>query len=214
MDGKHILFQPPASAGSYYFNYKGGHSIVLLAVADANYRFIYVDVGVNGRVSDGGVFRESSLAAAIARNLLQFPANETLPGRDMDVPYVFVADDAFPLTERIMKPFPFRGLTAERRRYNYHLSRARRVVENAFGILCNRFRVLLTTINLAPEKVEVVTLAAVTLHNFLCGRNVPTPNVEDFNALPGLPQQGGNRPGNLAFNIRSEFSNYFNSLAE
>ncbi|XP_046395719.1 uncharacterized protein LOC124162982 [Ischnura elegans] len=203
MDGTYILFQPPASAGSCYFNYKGGHTIVLLVVADAKYRFNYEDVGVNGRVSDGGVFRETSVAAAIARNLLQFPADKSLPGRDIHVPFVFVADDAFPFTDGIMKPFPFADLTLERL-YNYHLSRARRVVENAFGILSNRFRIFLTTINLAPEKEEAVTLAAVSLHNFR-GTNMPAPNVEDFNALPGLPEQEGNRPGNLAYNIRNEF---------
>ena len=56
----------------------------------------------------------------------------------------------------MLKPYSQNGLTPEKRIFNYCLSRARRVVENAFGILANRFRVFLTPINLAPEKVEII----------------------------------------------------------
>ena len=113
MDGKHILIRPPPNTGSYYYNYKHTFSIVLLAVVDANYKFLYVDVGCNGRVSDGGVFKNSNLSAALEHNTLDIPSPEPLPGEEFKLPYMLVADDAFPL-KNIQKPFGQTGLTHTR----------------------------------------------------------------------------------------------------
>ena len=163
MDGKHTEIKQPKNSGSYYFNYKGRFSIVLLALVDANYKFIYVD----GRISDGEVFRNSALSKAISTNLLNIPGSRTLDGGETEPPYVIVADDVFPLMENLMKPYPFRGLSKEQRIYNYHLSRARCIVENVFEILTNGFRIFLSPILLSPENVETLTLACYTLHSFL-----------------------------------------------
>lgn len=167
MDGKHVLINPPANSGSLYFNYKGSFSIVLLALVDADYKFLYVDVGCNGRISDGGVFKNSSLYRALEDNSLHIPGPGPLPGSNEVTPHVIVADDAFPLKTYIQKPYSRKGLTQEQRIFNYRLSRARRVSENVFGIFANRFRVFMLPMNLVPEKVELVVLACVALHNFL-----------------------------------------------
>ncbi len=179
MDRKHVLIQPPPNSGSYYFNYKHSFSVHLLALVDGDYKFVYVDVGCNGRVADGGVFRNSSLYAALEEKILNIPPPKPIEENGQAVPFVIVADDAFPLRNDIMKPFSQARMTNEKRIFNYRLSRARRIVENAFGILSNRFRVFMTPMRLSPEKVETIVLACCTLHNFLrsssTSRSVYTP---------------------------------------
>jgi len=65
IDGKHVIIKAPPESGSLYYNYKESNSIVLMAVVDHKYCFSYIDVGCNGRVSDGGVFRNCSLYQAL-----------------------------------------------------------------------------------------------------------------------------------------------------
>ena len=133
IDGKHIRIQPPPNSGSDYFNYKHFFSIVLMAIVDADYKFIYANIGCNGRISDGGVFRDSSIHQALEENRLNIPGPTTLPDSNKCVPYVLVADDAFSLSTYLVKPYSHTNLTREKRIFNYTLSRARRTVENAFG---------------------------------------------------------------------------------
>lgn len=169
IDGKRIIIQQPCKSGSHYYDYKGHHSIILMAVFDADYRCLWADVGTNGRVSDGSVWQRSDLKQLFSSqdNPLNFPPPQPLPGRVKPSPYVLTGDDAFGLTEYLMKPYPQSGLDVDKRIYNYRLSRMRRVAENGFGIIANRWRVFRAPILLEPEKVVQITLAALTLHNFL-----------------------------------------------
>lgn len=73
MDGKHIDIIPPRNLGSYYFNYKENHSMVLLAIVDANYRFPLVDFGTNGRESDGGVLQNTRFYEKLVEKNLHVP---------------------------------------------------------------------------------------------------------------------------------------------
>ena len=168
IDGKHIDISI-ANAGSFYFNYKGRNSIVLMAVVDANRRFIYVDIRCNGRISDGGVYSNTSLAHYLEdiTNPLNIPPPKPLPIREMAIPHFFVADDDFPLKTYMMKPFPFRGLSIRERIYNYKQSRARICVENAFGILSSRFQLFKKPLPFTPAKVDLFVLITCILHNML-----------------------------------------------
>jgi len=86
----------------------------------------------------------------------------------MLVPYVLVADNAFPLTSYLMKPYAGEVPKGSPKRvFNYRLSRARRIVENAFGLLASVFRIFRKPFFDKPSTAEDITLACVYLHNFL-----------------------------------------------
>uniref|UniRef100_A0AAV2KQC8 DDE Tnp4 domain-containing protein n=1 Tax=Knipowitschia caucasica TaxID=637954 RepID=A0AAV2KQC8_KNICA len=128
-----------------------------MALVDAKYQFLYVSVGAQGRASDAGVFNESDFKKALDQGLLNIPAAKPLPLSNIQAPFVFLGDDAYPLRTDLMKPYSIRQMDYEQRVFNYRLSRGRRVVENGFGILANRWRVFLTTIMLNADK-KMVTM--------------------------------------------------------
>ncbi|XP_070388856.1 uncharacterized protein [Dermacentor albipictus] len=150
-----------------------------MAVVDSSCKYVLVDVGAEGRVSDGGVFKHSAFGEALVNGDLNIPSLGLLPGTTTALPHVFVGDEAFQLRKDFMRPFPSKQLEDERRVFNYRLSRARRCAENAFGITAARWRILLRTINLLPTNVDFVVKAACVLHNFLTVLNPQSDNYSD-----------------------------------
>ena len=106
VDGKHIRITVPPHSRSYYYNYKGYHSIVLLGVVDYNYKLINISVGANGATCDAQVFFYSNLYQALARNEMSLPPRESIPSEEMPILYFLLGDDGFSLREWLMKPFP------------------------------------------------------------------------------------------------------------
>lgn len=141
LDGKHVAIQKPPHTGSLYFNYKGYFSIVLMALANARKEFIMIDVGANGRVSDGGVLFYTKFWELYQQGSLFLPEPTTLPNTQDNFPYVFIGDEAFALGENLMKPYPQSACNHDRKTFNYRLSRARSNIECAFGILRSKFGV-------------------------------------------------------------------------
>ena len=169
VDGKHVRIVQPPRSGSYYYNYKGYYSIVLLAVSDASYRFVYVDIGAEGKASDGGTWLQSTFYQYLTspQNPLDIPVPEYIDEVQCHVPYFLVGDDAFRMSPNLLKPFPGSSLTRKERIFNYRLCRARRIVENTFGIMTTRFKIFRRTIEVAPKFAEAIILASCILHNFL-----------------------------------------------
>lgn len=224
VDGKHVRIVRPANSGSYYYNYKGFFSIVLMAIVNANMEFILVDVGTNGRVSDGGVLENTDFYLKLIDNSLNIPHSKEIGPKKRKLRFVFVADEAFALRENFMKPYNIKELDYPKKIFNYRLSRARNVVEIVFGILAARFRLLHTEINMDEKTIKLAVLACCILHNYLrrkCGESyVSSSNIQDkannSNVLNGAVnlenlQRGHNRHANQqAKEVRQSFLQYFN----
>ncbi|XP_011406655.1 PREDICTED: uncharacterized protein LOC100640935 [Amphimedon queenslandica] len=211
LDGKHIVIRPPPNSGSYYFNYKHTFSIVLLALVDADYKFTYVNIGCNGR--------NSSLCAALETNSLNVPLPFPICEDGIPLPYMIVADEAFPLKTYIQKPYAQIGLTKEKRIFNYCLSRARRIVENAFGILANRFQVFMTPIRLSPDKAETIVKTCLSPPGSVDAEDTTTYRTiqgswrteKQPTGIIDIERQGSNNYTAKAKEIRDYLCEYFNS---
>jgi hypothetical protein len=178
-------------SGSLYNNYKGFYSVVLMALVDAQYRFVWIDTGGDGCMSDAQIYNQSELGELLESGDIGLPAADKLPRDDRDVPYFLLGDDAFTLRKYMMKPYGTRHLEHSQWIYNYRISRGRRVVENSFGILAQQNQILLTTMMQEPDIVWDIIEAYVCIPNLLRIRN-PVFNIElmdrkdeHHNVIPG-----------------------------
>jgi hypothetical protein len=219
IDGKHIVIQAPPNTGSQFYNYKGTFSIVLQAVVDANLNFRIITVGSFGRENDAGIFRSSGLGLALETNSLHIPPDRSIRGAAHlgPMPFVIVGDEAFPLRTNLMRPYPGRGLNNSQQVFNYRLCRARRTVENAFGVLASRWRMLHRRIHAHPDAVVLYIKAACVLHNYIqmtssnrgYGIEMSSQQFTDqqLRETTGL----GCRSSTGAVSVRQKFTEYFNS---
>jgi len=143
---------------------------------------------------------------------------------DEGLNFVFIADEAFALEEHILKPYPQKKLDYQKRIYNYRLARARNVVENAFELIANRFRILLTSISINTYDINYIVLAICTLHNFLMKNSssyikqtsFDSENVETHEIEPGTWRQEINNinetknSSTIAKMNRDEYLKFFN----
>lgn len=113
VDGKHIRIINPL--GFMYYNYIGYSSVVIMAVADANYRFVYVDIGSYGKDCDSSVFKRSSLWTSVIDNNLEIPIETNVIGiENHTLPYFFVRDEGFALHKHLLRPFGGSQLTEKK----------------------------------------------------------------------------------------------------
>jgi hypothetical protein len=128
----------------------------------------FIALPVNSSSSDGQIYKLSDLRRELDQNMSHaFPQPHPLSNDNQNVPHFIIGDGAFSLRTYLMKPYSTRNITYENRIFNYRLSRARRVVENAFGNLANRFKILHTTMQHHHETLRIIVEACCVLHNLM-----------------------------------------------
>lgn len=190
--------------------------MVLLVVADANYNFIYIDVGSFGREGDSTIYENSTFRKSLMSNSLNIPNSEPLPNTTRPkMPYVFVGDDAFGLSQHIMRPFRRKLLTKIKKVFNYQLSCARRYVECVFGIFSNKCRIFHRALDVNINFAISIIKTCCLLYNFFRKRDgckyVDTLSVvglsEENDSERNTTEPSNSRPHVTA--IRNQFANYF-----
>lgn len=207
---------------------------MLLGICDANYMFSCVDIGAYGRRSDGGIFRDSTIGRKFFTQQMSLPKSKPLTVDGEPMPYVLVGDEAFQLTEFLLRPYPGKGgLNDDRNVFNYRLSRARRTIENTFGIIVSQWRILKRPMNSNIDKTMNIVQAIVCLHNWIRKRDINVNEyvsesmvdrytsdgfvpgdwrqaTDDSSALQDTGNWGSNNHSRHALAIRDEFCRFFN----
>lgn len=215
LDGKHIRIKCPPNSGSNFYNYKGYFSIVLQAVSDAFYKFICIDVGGYGHQHDANTLKSSIFYKLLTQHELHIPPMEPLTnGNATALPYVFLADEAYPLMENIMRPYPKRSLNEETQYFNDRLSRGRKTIECAFGILSNKWRILWKPIEADPKHVDLIVKALCVLHNVVIDKEGFEQNLKEYeqaarNTRIAVRSNRFNRAADIPIRIRESFKEYF-----
>lgn len=209
IDGKHVRIICPEHSGSLYSNYKKKYSVVLLAMCDSDYRYIFINVGACGTDSDSNIFRRSSLFMKLQNGEIILPPPKALPHTTEPIPYMIIGGAAFGISNTILRPYARSNLTHKKKIFNYRLSRARRYIESTFGIMSNKFRLLYRPKNTSLPNTIAIVKACCVLHNYI--REKDGYRIQDTLTVVGfedltLKTNSNIRPGDA---IRDKFSNYF-----
>lgn len=181
-----------------------------------------MDIGSEGRQCDSTIFQNSELGKRFYDKSLQLPAAKYVLNSNIKLPYVLVADEAFPLTTFMMRLYPRNNLDMRKKIFNYRLN-ARRSIECAFGILAARWRIYGKPIIASMLTTRKIIQATTVLHNYviLTEKNLHVTQTRYSNFTPqdrvviseGLRNLSRNRSSNPeAKKIRENFADFFNTI--
>jgi len=184
-----------------------------MAVADADYCFISVEAGAYSSSSDSNVFKHSTFGKLLESNRLNIPDPRVLPSdaEGLSMPFVLVGDEAFALSEYVLRPYPSQKLTFLKRIYNYRLSRARRIIECTFGILANKWRIFHRPIDIKPDFCDNIIKACCVLHNYVRKNDGIQCDDTLYECPPESVEPVRTRGSLTGMAVRQYFAKYFTS---
>ena len=190
VDGCHIPIKCPAGgleACKEYHNFKNFYSVILMSMVDAKYRFLWGSCGYPGNSHDSIILQSTNLWDEIqGGNLLP---NFSQIEQNVSIPPIVLGDSAFPFETWLMKPFTNAVRTPKQRYFNYRLSRARMIVEGAYGQLKGRWRYLTRKSESSPFEAKIATLACMVLHNACLENGDTIPKKLDLTVDPTSNQK-------------------------
>jgi hypothetical protein len=115
------------------------------------------------------VLKNWKFGKLLESNKLNIPDTGVVPSdaEGLSMPFVFVGEEAFALSEHALRPYPNKTLTPLKRISNYRLLRAQRIVECTFIILANQWRIYHRPVDLKPDFCDSISKACCVLHNYV-----------------------------------------------
>ena len=161
IDGKHIRIKCPKQSGMLYYNYKKYFSIVLQGVVGLDYKeYLHRHWSLWEIEQQWNI-----LSVQLECGVLKVQCEKELPDSDLHTPYVLIGDEGYPLKPFLMRPYPQRNVGSDEYIFNKRLSLPRQTVECAFGIISNKWRILLKALEVTPERADNIVKCICLLHN-------------------------------------------------
>jgi hypothetical protein len=167
MDGLGMLTHAPyvteVERPKDYRYRKCGFAIIVLAGCDVKARFVCASCNHSGSTNDIIAWQDSNLYRMLE-------VDKMLPEK-----YYFIGDEAFSTTQQFLSPWPGRGLDAYKDSFNYWLSHSRQVVEQAFGMMTQRFGFFWQIFRFSFDRWPFVVMVCMKIHNLCVDRNCDVP---------------------------------------
>ena len=164
IDGTHITILAPSDNKEDYFNRKHQYSVNLMGILDSKQMFLHASVGYPGSIHDSRVLQLSNIYNEIENgDLLSDPITQI---SGLNIRPQIIGDSAFPDRSWILKPYPDNNRTPTETGFNKKLCGTRVIVEQGFGLLKSRWRILFKKNEQQLSNVARTVTAAVVMHNF------------------------------------------------